>query len=71
MKATVGTRVVLLQGRVGEAGRVGVIIEERLEPYLKRYVVQCDDGRICFASPSEVALESDPAAAPLGPPTHD
>ena len=66
MKATVGTRVVLLTG-----GNAGVVIEERHQPYLKRFVVQYDDGRVRYVSPSELALESDPARAPLGPPIHE
>ena len=66
MKATIGTRVILLAG-----GASGVVVEERHEPYLKRFVVKCDDGHLRFASPSDLALESDPARLPLGPPIHD
>jgi len=72
LKAPVGTRVVLLRGGAfGGATPVGVVIAERLEPYLKRFVVQSDSGRIFYASPSELALEQDPQRAPLGPPMHE
>jgi hypothetical protein len=70
-RATVGTRVVLLSAVTAATSPLaGVIIEERVESYLKRFVVRCDNERICFASESELALEDDPKRAPLGPPVH-
>ena len=72
LKAPIGTRFVLLRGGAfGGTAPVGVVIAERLEPYLKRFVVQSDSGTIFYASPNELALEHDPQRAPLGPPMHD
>jgi hypothetical protein len=60
-----GTRVVLL---VRQPGAAGVVREVRREPYLRPYVVECDDGQIVYASPCDIAREDDVARAPLGPP---
>jgi hypothetical protein len=68
VQAGVGTRVVLLLGgSLHDVYPAGVVIEERLERYLKRFVVRCDNGSIRYASGSELALESDSSRTPLGP----
>jgi hypothetical protein len=61
---------VILLGSRAPGTTAGVVIEERTEPYLKPFVVRLDNGRICYASESELALEDDPTRAPLGPPIH-
>jgi hypothetical protein len=53
------------------ARTAGAVLEVRVEPYLKRFVVRCDDGRLCYASECELALEGDPGEAPLGPSLHE
>lgn len=69
--ATVGTRVICLKGDgLDEAGIAGVVLEERFESYLKRFVVRRDSDRICYVSPCDLALESDPTRTPLGPSLH-
>ena len=66
--AHVGTRVVLLHaGASYKQYFAGVVIEERQERYLKQFVIRCDGGAIRYASACELALEGDPARAPLGP----
>ena len=59
-----GTRVVLIARAAAPAG---VVTRVRTEPHLKTYVVLCDDGVTAFASGHELALEGDPARAPLSP----
>jgi hypothetical protein len=61
--AWAGTRVVFLE--YGGPHRAGMIIEQRLEKYLKEFAVRCDGGAIRYASGSELALEGDPAYVPL------
>ena len=61
-----GTRVILLQA----LNKAGTITAVRREPYLKPYVVKCDDGTEAFASHSDLAREDDASRTPLGPPIH-
>ena len=60
-----GTRVVILKGPAPHLG--GVVLEVRLEPYLKAYVVRCDDGTTVYASGYDLAQEGDPGFTPLAP----
>ena len=62
--APTGTRVVVLQG---PSSRNGIIREVRLEPYLRTYVVGCDDGEVVFVSGHDLAREDDATRTPLAP----
>jgi hypothetical protein len=62
--AWAGTRVVFLGG-YGAPIRGGVVIEQRLQKYLKQFAVRCDGGGIRYATGSELALEGDPAQLPI------
>jgi hypothetical protein len=61
--ASQGARVVLLH----QQSLVGTVREVRLEPYLRTYVVACDDGQVKYASGHDLALASDPTHTPLAP----
>jgi hypothetical protein len=68
IRAQVGTRVILLDAGASRGRHfVGIVIEDRPERYLKQFVVRCDGGAIRYASGPELALEGDPARAPLSP----
>jgi hypothetical protein len=59
-----GTRVVLLAR--GDGPRLsGIVSDVRLEPYLKPYVVTCDDGRVVYAGGYDLAREDDASVTPL------
>jgi hypothetical protein len=60
-----GTRVVVLKDAAPRVA--GVIRDVRTEPYLKSYVVSCDDGTIVYASGHDLAREDDGGITPLGP----
>lgn len=64
MEARVGSRVIFLEYH--SQRRAGVIVEQRLEKYLKEFAVRCDGGAIRYASGCELAFEADPTHAPLG-----
>ncbi|MBI4509008.1 MAG: hypothetical protein HY698_05200 [Deltaproteobacteria bacterium] len=57
-----GTRVLVLRGQPHVAGQVR---EVRTEPYLRTYVVLCDNGVIIYASGHELAREDDASRSPL------
>lgn len=59
-----GTRVVVLKK---EPALGGVVREVRTEPYLRTYVVMCDDGELVYASGYELAREEDANRTPLAP----
>ncbi len=59
-----GTRVLVLKRQPHIAGQVR---EVRTEPYLRTYVVLCDDGVIIYASGHELAREDDASRSPLAP----
>ncbi len=60
-----GTRVVVLRGEPPHVA--GTVAEVRLEPHLKTYVVNCDNGTVVFASGYDLAREDDSGVTPLGP----
>jgi hypothetical protein len=64
VEARVGTRVVFLEYH--SPRRAGIIVEQRLEKYLKQFAVRCDSGTVRYASGCELALEEDPSRVPLG-----
>jgi hypothetical protein len=64
-----GTRVVVLKGPAPHV--TGTVREVRLEPYLKPYVVTCDDGATVFASGHDLAREGDLDELPLAPRPED
>ena len=59
-----GTRVLVLKRQPHLAGMVR---EVRIEPYLRTYVVLCDDGELVYASGHELAREDDATCTPLAP----
>jgi hypothetical protein len=57
--------VIVLKGNPPHVA--GTVSQVRREPYLKTYVVTCDDGAIVFGSSYDLAREGDLTMTPLGP----
>ena len=60
-----GTRVVVI--KPDALPITGSVTDVRTAPYLRPYVVTCDDGALVYASSHDLALESDAARTPLCP----
>jgi len=61
-----GTRVVLVRP-AGVPEIAGTITQVRTAPYLRPYVVTCDDGAVVYMSSYQLALEADVQRTPLAP----